>query len=124
MKVTCGLLFNYLISNEEAQKEALKLKILIVIEKIVNAKLDYFATCEDLFIHLLHVLSVLSEQFVDTWLSNEFLSNIVKILELSINPEISEFCLELLQGQAENGKFYFYILELVNNNNIIYNYGF
>lgn len=104
LQVTCGLLLNYLVTNENAQKEALKLKILSVIEKIVHSKLDYFATCEDLFVHLLHILIVLSEQFVDTWLSNDFLRDLIKVLELSINPEISEFCLELLQGQAENGK--------------------
>lgn len=104
-KVTCGLLFNYLISNEDAQKEAFKLKVFNIIEKIVSLKIDSFSTCEDLFIHLLHVLSVLTEQFVDTWFSNEFIINLVKVLELSINPEISEFCLELLQGQAENGNY-------------------
>lgn len=110
MKVTCGLLFNYLISNEEAQKEALKLDILPIVERVVAQKVEVFSTCEDLFIHILHVLSVLTEHLMDSWFSSDLLDHIVKILELSINPEISEICLELLHGQAENGELFFVYL--------------
>lgn len=104
LKVVCGLLFNYLISNETAQKIALKTNLINLIEQGIKEKIDSFTMNEDLFVQILRVLSVLSEQLGDEKLSDHLLQLLVRILELSINPEISEYCLELLHTQAENGK--------------------
>lgn len=104
MKIACGLLSNYLNTNTDGQKEALRLNILTVIEKIINLKFKTFSTNEVLFIHLLHVLSMVNDCLVDNWFSNDLLIYVINILEISVNPEISESCLELLHAQAENGK--------------------
>lgn len=102
-KVICGLLFNYLISNETAQKNALKTNLMSLIEKGIKGKINMFAQHEDVFVQLLRVLSVVSEQIGDEKFTDELLQQLIKILEMSINPEISEYCLELLHTQAENG---------------------
>lgn len=101
--VTCGVLCNYLTSNESAQKSALDLNILNLIEKIISKNIEHFTDNENIFTHLLLILNALTENLVDTWFSNELCLHLLKILELSMDPEISETCLELLHNQGENG---------------------
>jgi len=41
----------------------------------------------------------------DSLLDEKLCQVTVKVLGASSSPEVSEMCLELLHGQAENGKF-------------------
>lgn len=106
VNITCGFLLNYLSSNETAQKRALELDILKLVEKLIAKKIDHFSANEDLFTHLLLMLSSLTENMVDSWFTEGLCLQLKRILEISINPEISELCLELLHNQGENGCFF------------------
>lgn len=103
LRCASGCLLIYLMSNESAQKCALDLNILKLIERIIAQKIDNFSSNEDLFTHLLVLLNLMSEAMVDAWFTPELCINLSKILELSVDPEISENCLELLHSQGENG---------------------
>lgn len=103
LRCASGCLLIYLMSNESAQKCALDLNILKLIERIIAQKIDNFSGNEDLFTHLLVLLNLMSETMVDAWFTPELCIHLSKILELSVDPEISENCLELLHSQGENG---------------------
>lgn len=103
--VACGCLLNILMSNDELQKESIKLDVLNVLEKVIKNYIREFDKFEDCFTHVFLILNAISEHFVDEWFSESLCTLIVDILRISNNPEISVFCLELLRFQAENSKF-------------------
>lgn len=48
----------------------------------------------------------------DSLLDEKLCQVTVRVLGVSSSPEVSELCLELLHGQAENGKFLCYSLQV------------
>lgn len=48
----------------------------------------------------------------DSLLDEKLCQVTVRVLGVSSSPEVSELCLELLHGQAENGKFLYYAVKI------------
>lgn len=100
-----GFLYNLLMSYEELQKVSLTYNILDVIEAILVKNLKAFEENESSITQLLFILSSVSEYLIDDWLSKGLIGLLVEILRISMNPEISALCLELLRMQSENSTF-------------------
>jgi hypothetical protein len=47
----------------------------------------------------------------DSLLDEKLCEVTVKVLGVSSSPEVSELCLELLHGQAENGEFLYFSVQ-------------
>lgn len=102
MTVLCGCLLNILTSYDTLQKVALNNGILNVIKIILNKAVPYFEEQQDCITYVLQILSFATDHMIDQWLDEELCSLLVRILQLSENPEISILCLEILRQQSEN----------------------
>lgn len=103
-KVACGLLFNFLVSNEDIQKKALELNTINTVEQILQIEVKDIEHSEDCITHLLLVLTLILDNGGEVWITENISRSLIDILEVSTNPDVSELCLEILCGQAENGK--------------------
>lgn len=103
--VCCGFLLNLLMSNVELQKISLKLNVLALIENILRKYLHLFEEQETCITHSLYILSMVTNHMIDDWLSESLIAVLLDILRISVNPEISALCLELLRAQSENSTF-------------------
>lgn len=100
-----GYLNNLLMSYDDLQKVSLNYNILQIIETILKNNLTGFNDTENCYTQLLFVLSSISEFMIDDWLPTGLICVLVEILRISLNPEISALCLELLRMQSENSKY-------------------
>lgn len=103
---SCGFLYNLLMNCDDLQKASLAFNILDLVEKLFVKNLSNFDKFESSFLHLLYVLSSITEFMIDEWLSKSLIGLLVQILRKSENPEISALCLELLRMQSENSRCY------------------
>lgn len=108
-----GLISNYLLGGEHLAKYAMERNILQKIEKILedcieNARKsdgNYSESSEEILLNTLQPLSLLTENVTDLNFTAKLNGQLAKILTISKDPEVAEICLEMLNYQAENGKF-------------------
>lgn len=103
--ISCGFLYNLLMSYDELQKVSLSYNILELIEIVLKNNLKNFDDFESCYTQLLFILSSITEYLIDDWLSKSLIHLLVEVLRISTNPEISALCLELLRMQSENSRF-------------------
>ncbi|XP_015605942.1 rap1 GTPase-GDP dissociation stimulator 1 [Cephus cinctus] len=96
--VTAGLLLNFLIGQDELQKEALKENVLSIVCSILE---NDGITAGESATHAMLILGLLADLGQDV-LDERLTKILVAILASDASPELSEMCLELLHGQAEN----------------------
>lgn len=104
-KLRGGLISNYLLGGEHLAKNAMELKIMDKIESIVDASCIDVEKNEDVLLHTLPLLSLLTENVSDLNFSSKLNAQLAGILAASKNPDVAEICLEMLHYQAENGKW-------------------
>lgn len=117
-----GLISNYLLGGEHLAKNAMERNILEKIEKILDDCLDgarnnggkYSESSEEILLNTLQPLSLLTENVADLNFSAKLNGQLAKVLTISKDPEVAEICLEMLNYQAENGKWSHSMLETVN----------
>lgn len=102
-KLRGGLISNYLVGGEHLAKHAMELNIMNKIESIVNACSADIEKNDDVLLHTLPLLSLLTENVSDLNFSATLNSQLARILAVSKNPDVAEICLEMLHYQAENG---------------------
>lgn len=102
--VSCGCLMNLINGNDELQEATLNQPdVLNTIERIIRTQLAQFDRNEACISHILIILNMIIEYMAaDDWLSEGLNCILVDILRVSVNPEISGVCLEILQAQSEN----------------------
>lgn len=107
-KVACGLLFNFLVTNDDIQKSAVQhFNIAELVE--IMLKIECEANNEDCLTHLLLILTLVLDSNDEGIITEAISKLLVDILRNSTNPDISELCLEILQGQAENDLIKYYL---------------
>lgn len=103
--VRCGLLSNYLVGGESVAKRAMELGIMAKIELLISeCTTNYVEKHEHMLLNVLPPLSILTENVPDLNFPPTLNKQLVKVLAMSMNPDIAEMCLDLLHYQAENGK--------------------
>lgn len=104
--VRCGLLSNYLVGGESVAKRAMEFGIMAKIELLIaECTLTYVEKHEHILLNVLPPLSILTENVPDLNFPPTLNKQLVKVLAMSMNPDIAEMCLDLLHYQAENGKY-------------------
>lgn len=102
--VRCGLLSNYLVGGESVAKRAVEFGIMAKIELLISeCTTIYVEKHEHMLLNVLPPLSILTENVPDLNFPPTLNKQLVKVLAMSMNPDIAEMCLDLLHYQAENG---------------------
>ncbi|XP_021934913.1 rap1 GTPase-GDP dissociation stimulator 1 isoform X2 [Zootermopsis nevadensis] len=101
--VAAGFLLNLLIGQEDIQEKAIELGV----TKLLCSVLELDGTVpegEEASTHVLLILGLLTDSVspCDSLLDEKLCQVTVRVLGVSSSPEVSELCLELLHGQAEN----------------------
>ncbi|XP_012258540.2 rap1 GTPase-GDP dissociation stimulator 1 isoform X1 [Athalia rosae] len=97
--VAAGFLLNFLNNQTALQKKALDENVLPVVCSILE--IDGI-TCGEAATHAMLILGVLADLGQEV-LDERLTEILVTILDRDASPELSEMCLELFHGQAENG---------------------
>lgn len=104
--VRCGLLSNYLVGGETVAKRAMEFGIMAKIEQLIaECTTTYVERHEHMLLSVLPPLSILTENVPDLNFPPTLNKQLVKVLAMSMNPDIAEMCLDLLHYQAENGEY-------------------
>ncbi|CAH0387037.1 unnamed protein product [Bemisia tabaci] len=97
-----GLLLNLIMGQTDLYPELIKLGTVELLTKILEAGAEQDETAA---IHVLMILSLLAESVNgEPLLTNRLCSVLVKTLGKSTSGELSELCVELIHGQAENNE--------------------
>lgn len=99
-----GLISNYLLGGEHLAKNVMDLKIMDKIEAIVDRCCVDVVKNDEVLLHTLPLLSLLTENVSDLNFSTKLNAQMAQILTASKNPDVAEICLEMLHYQAENGE--------------------
>ncbi|XP_067001395.2 GTPase-GDP dissociation stimulator vimar [Anabrus simplex] len=102
--VAAGFLLNLLIGHEDIQQKAVELGVVDILCRVLE--LDGIdAAGEESCTHALVILELITDSAVngnESLLDEQMCKVAVQVLGASSSPEVSEMCLELLHGQAEN----------------------
>ncbi|KAJ9581282.1 hypothetical protein L9F63_023554, partial [Diploptera punctata] len=101
--VAAGFLLNLLIGQEDIQQRAIELGVTNLLCSILELD-GTIPEGEEASTHVLLILGLLTDSVssCDSLLDEKLCQVTVKVLGASSSPEVSEMCLELLHGQAEN----------------------
>lgn len=103
-KLRGGLISNYLLGGEHLAKHVMELHIMDKIETIVDKCCADIEKNDEVLLHTLPLLSLLTENVSDLNFSPKLNAQLAEILAASKNPDVAEICLEMLHYQAENGE--------------------
>lgn len=100
--ICCGAMMNLVMSDDDLLKACIELQVAKLFETVIKHNIAEFDTMENTIGHLIFVLNMMCEHLIDAWLPLSTVEVLVDVLKVSINPEISCMCLEVLRIQSES----------------------